>query len=112
HTLISSARRRRRELAILKTVGFVRRQVMAAVAWQAATITGIAVVVGIPVGIAAGRWAWTFFADQQGLVTDPAVPPATLVLLVPASLALAVIIAAFPARVAAATHPAEMLRAE
>jgi hypothetical protein len=35
HTLISSVRRRRRELAILKALGFVTRQVRSTVAWQA-----------------------------------------------------------------------------
>jgi len=33
-----SVRRRRRELALLKTLGLTRRQVMAAVAWQASVI--------------------------------------------------------------------------
>src|SRR4029077_17355812 len=35
HTLVTSVRRRRHDLAILKVVGFVRGQVRAAVAWQA-----------------------------------------------------------------------------
>ena len=37
HMLISSTRRRRRDLAILKSLGFTRRQVRHAVAWQATT---------------------------------------------------------------------------
>ena len=37
HTLVSSIRRRRRDLATLKTLGFTRGQVSATVAWQATT---------------------------------------------------------------------------
>ena len=38
HTLISSVRRRRRDLAVLRTMGFVRRQVWLSVFWQTATL--------------------------------------------------------------------------
>jgi ABC-type lipoprotein release transport system permease subunit len=55
HMLVSSTRRRRRDLAILKALGFTRSQVQAAVAWQATTITAIALLIGLPAGIAAGR---------------------------------------------------------
>jgi hypothetical protein len=51
-TLASSTRRRRRDLAILKTLGFVRRQVRHAVAWQATTIVAIALLIGLPAGVA------------------------------------------------------------
>src|SRR5439155_3482537 len=74
HTLVSSIRRRRRDLAILKTIGFVRRQISAAVAWQAGTLTFTALLLGVPLGIAAGRWAWRFFADQVGVVPESVVP--------------------------------------
>ena len=57
HALVTSIRRRRRDLAVLKTLGFVRRQVSATVAWQATTLAVIALVLGVPLGIAAGRWA-------------------------------------------------------
>src|SRR5205807_2324127 len=38
HALVSSIRRRRRDMAILKTLGFRRGQFRAAVAWQATTL--------------------------------------------------------------------------
>ena len=49
HTLVTSVRRRRRELAILKTIGFVTRQVRATVAWQATAIAGASVAVAVAV---------------------------------------------------------------
>ena len=53
-TLIASVRRRRRDFALLKTLGFIRRQLAGAVAWQASVIAAIGLVIGVPLGIAAG----------------------------------------------------------
>ena len=58
HTLLLTARRRRRDLAILRTLGFVGRQVRATVGWLAFAIVTPALVFGLPIGIAAGRWGW------------------------------------------------------
>ena len=63
-TLLASVRQRRRDLALLKTIGFVRRQLAAAVAWQATVAALVGIVVGIPLGVVAGRWLWDLFADQ------------------------------------------------
>jgi hypothetical protein len=112
HTLMTSIRRRRRDLAILKTLGFERSQVSRVVMWQATTIVSLAVLIGIPVGIAAGRWAWTLFAEELGVVPDARVPIAATLLLVPAALLIANLIAALPARLAGRTRPAVVLRAE
>ncbi|HEX9312155.1 MAG TPA: FtsX-like permease family protein [Actinomycetota bacterium] len=112
HTLVTSVRRRRRDLAILKTIGFSRRQVSATVAWQATTLAVIAVAVGIPLGAVAGRWGWNFFAGQLGVVPVAIVPIIAVLLIVPATLAVANAMAAIPGRVAARTRPAEVLRSE
>ena len=112
HLLVSAVRRRRRDLAILKTIGFVRRQVAAAVAWQATTLVAIALLVGLPVGSAIGRWLWALFATQQGVVAEPRVPLPAILLLIPAAVVLANIVAALPARVAGMTRPALVLRTE
>ncbi len=112
HTLLTSIRRRRRDLAILKTLGFVRRQVGAAVAWQASTVAVISLVVGIPVGVAAGRWAWRLFTDQLGVIPSPAVPITAVMLLVPATVLLAVVVSLLPGRIASRMRPATVLRTE
>jgi hypothetical protein len=111
HTLLTSVRRRRRELAIFKTVGFVASQVRATVAWQATAIAGSSLIIGLPLGIAAGRWAWTLFAAQVAIEPAPIVSPLVL-FTIPAVLVLANAIAAVPAHVAAHTQPAMVLRAE
>ncbi len=112
HTLVTSVRRRQRDLAILKVLGFVRRQVSATVAWQSSAVVVVAVVVGIPLGSAAGRWAWQVFADHLGVPPRPETPVLALALLVPALVLLANLVAAVPARLAARTPPSLVLRTE
>jgi len=112
HTLVTSIRRRRRDLAILKTLGFVRRQVSAAVAWQSTVLAAVAAAIGVPLGVAAGRWLWGVFADQLGVAAGARLPVAALVVIVPGALVAANLIAAVPARIAARTRPAVVLRSE
>ena len=111
HTLVTSVRRRRRDLAVLKALGFVSRQVRATVAWQATAIAGTGLVIGLPLGVAAGRWAWTLLA--RGFAIEPVPVISAFVLLsVPAVLLMANVVAAVPARTAARTQPAVVLRTE
>ena len=68
-------------------------------------------VIGLPLGIAAGRWAWMLFATQVAIEPVPVISPLVL-LAFPAVLVLANAVAAFPAQTAAHTQPATVLRAE
>jgi predicted lysophospholipase L1 biosynthesis ABC-type transport system permease subunit len=112
HTLVMTIRRRSRDLAILKTLGFDRRQVLATVAWQATTFAGLGVLVGLPLGVAAGRWAWNVLADELGVIPEPVMPVPLILLVVPGGILLANLVAVFPARIAAKTRSALVLRAE
>jgi predicted lysophospholipase L1 biosynthesis ABC-type transport system permease subunit len=112
HTLASSTRRRRRDVAILKSLGFGRWQLRQAVAWQATTIAGIALLVGLPAGVAGGRWAWRYLATQLGVLPEPAVPLTAIVIAIPAALVVANLIAAAPGQAAARIPPAAVLRTE
>jgi hypothetical protein len=112
HALVMATRRRRRHLAVLKTLGFDRRQLLATVAWQATTFAAIGLAVGIPLGIAAGRWAWYLFAEQIGVVPEPVTPLPLVLLVVPAAILLANLVAALPGWSAAQTRAAAVLRAE
>jgi ABC-type lipoprotein release transport system permease subunit len=112
HLLISAVRRRRRDLAILKTLGFVRGQVAGTVAWQATTVVIVSLVVAVPLGIALGRWTWTLLADDLGVVARPQVPWLTVTAVFGAALVLANLIALVPGQLAARTRPASVLRSE
>jgi hypothetical protein len=113
HALVTSFRKRRHDLAILKTLGFVRRQVRAAVAWQAGALAVFGLVIGIPAGVALGRWSWRWFANSLGVIPDPAPPSIVLIAAVAGgTIVLANLIAALPARAAARTQAAVVLRTE
>jgi len=99
-------------LAILKTLGFVRGQVRRSVGVQATTLTAIALAIGLPIGIAIGRWLWASLANELGVVSRPVVPVTSVFLAIPVALVAANLIAALPARSAARTQPAIVLRSE
>jgi ABC-type lipoprotein release transport system permease subunit len=112
HALVSAVNRRRRDLALLKTLGFVRGQVSATVAWQASSLAIVGLAVGIPLGLIVGRWAWVLVADGLGVATDAALPTVALLLAIPVALFVANLVAFVPGRLAARTRPAVVLRAE
>jgi len=111
-TLLASVRRRRRDLALLKSLGFTRSQLAATVAWQSTVAVILGVVAGVPLGIAVGRYLWDLFAREINAVPAPTVPVTSVVLIAVGALVLANLVAAAPARVAARAPTALLLRAE
>jgi ABC-type lipoprotein release transport system permease subunit len=111
-TLIASVRRRRRDLAIMKTLGFTRRMLAASVAWQATVDGLIGAVIGIPIGIVLGRELWTLFARDINAVPQPTVPALALALVGIGSIAVAVVASTWPGRSAARTPSGLVLRSE
>jgi hypothetical protein len=112
HVLVTSVRRRRRDLAILRTIGFQRRQIATTIAWQATTIAAISSLVGVPLGFLVGRLGWSMFADQLGVVSAPAGAWSSAVVIVPTVLVIANLVAIGPAMFARRTQPAQVLRSE
>ncbi len=111
-TLAASVRRRRRDLALLKALGFTQRQLAAAVAWQATVASVVGIVVGIPLGVVVGRELWTLFAGNINAVPDPTVPVLSVFLVGAGALVFANLVAALPGRSAARTPTGLVLRAE
>src|SRR5262249_3808244 len=83
HALVTAIRRRRRDLALLGTLGLTRHQVAATVQWQATTVGVAAIIVGIPLGIVAGRVAWDALANDLGTVAEPQISLLGVLLAVP-----------------------------
>jgi len=110
--LASSVRGRRRDLAILKTLGFSHRQVSATVAWQASTMALVGLAVGVPLGVVVGRAIWRAVAHGIGIVPTPYAPIALLLVVGVVTVGVVNLIAALPARAAARTRPALVLRSE
>lgn len=112
YTLTTSVQRRRRDLAVLKTLGLRRPQVSAVVAWQASVLTAVALLVGLPLGLIAGRWAWAVFANAVGVSGDADIPWLWVALAFPIALVLANLIALGPGWPAGRVKPATVLCSE
>lgn len=112
HAVLMTIRQRRGELAVLKTLGFARRQVASTVMAQSLTIGVIGTLAGVPAGLAIGRLAWRLVAGGLGFAVDPKNPLGPLAAVGPGALLLVVLIAAGPAWWIARTRPALALRTE
>jgi ABC-type lipoprotein release transport system permease subunit len=112
HALVVSTRRRRPDLAVLRAIGFQRRQLRSLVWWHAVAVAVAGLVIGIPLGIVAGRLAWRAVVGDLGLIDPPTNPWAAIAVAVPAAVAIALALAWQPSRVAARVDAPNVLRAE
>jgi len=111
-TVLSSVRRRRQELALLKVLGMTRGQLRSVIAWQTTLTLLIAVAIGGPLGVAGGRLAWQSFAGSLGAMPVSEIPVAGLILGLLALVLAGNLLSTGPAAIAARTRPAIALRAE
>jgi ABC-type antimicrobial peptide transport system permease subunit len=111
-TLVASVRRRRHDLALLKTLGLTGRQLAAIVSWQSCFAVAVGMVVGIPLGVIVGRTLWDLFAHEINAVAAPSVPALVVVVIAAGGLVVANLVAAVPGRIAARTPTAVVLRSE
>jgi ABC-type lipoprotein release transport system permease subunit len=110
HALISTVRMRRQDLAVLRALGFESRQLGSTLVWQATTIGLIGLVVGVPLGMVAGRVMWGAVAHSIGVVDAP-VTPALAVVVVPIAVLVVLNAAAVvPSRLARKVSAAAVLR--
>jgi FtsX-like permease family len=112
HVLVTGIRRHRRDLAVLRTLGLLRRQMLATIAWDASTIAAVTLALGIPLGVVAGRISWSLFADSVGVPVDVEIPLLSVLLIIPATFAIANITAAWPGWLAGHLRAATILRDE
>jgi hypothetical protein len=112
HALVTTVRRRRHDLAILRSFGFTARQSRVAIAWQATLLAIAGVIVGVPLGIVAGRTIWRWLANEYPVVYTPPIEVVAVLLVIPAALLVVNAIAVGPGRAAARIRPAEALRVE
>ena len=112
HVLFTAVFRRRRDLAVLKTLGMRRHQLLGVIAWQASAVAAAAVIVGIPLGMVAGRWIWAAFADSVGIAAGASIPALIVLTVIPATLLVANLLAAMPGWTATRVRPAAVFRSE
>jgi hypothetical protein len=112
HALITATRRRRHDLAILGATGMSPGQAASCVLWQAIAIATIALALGVPLGIVAGRLAWQAIAGSLSLVQVAPFSAATIAVTIPVVAATVLVLAAGPAWATARRRPARALRTE
>jgi ABC-type lipoprotein release transport system permease subunit len=109
HLLVVSVARRRREIGLLKALGFVNGQVGAAVCWQSTTVGLVGIIVGVPLGVAVGQVVWRAFATNLGAVPVSLVPVWLITALAAGVLVVANVLAIAPAVAAARSKTAGQL---
>ena len=96
----TSARSRRRDLAILRALGSNGRQARAVVHWQASLVAMTITVIGIPLGLILGRSIISSLTDALGIVPGADNP----LVVIATGLVLALVIANALAFIPAAEH--------
>jgi ABC-type lipoprotein release transport system permease subunit len=112
HVVAVGVRRRRHDLAVLRAVGFSRRDIRATVAYQTTVLTIASLVIGIPLGFVIARVVWSAVADGIGVATVIAVPWLALACVALGALAVVNVIGAIGAAAALRDRPAQVLAVE
>ncbi|MEO7428244.1 MAG: FtsX-like permease family protein, partial [Acidimicrobiales bacterium] len=110
HALMSTVRMRRGDLAVLRTLGFVRRQLGSTLVWQALTIGLVGLVAGVPLGLAAGQLVWRSLAGSLGVVDHVVAPTLGIAGVVFTTLVVLYVAAVVPGRAARSVAAASVLR--
>jgi hypothetical protein len=108
----TAVRRRRHDVAVLRSMGADGRWLVRASGWQAIVTTLVPVAIGVPLGIVAGRLAFRTYADNLGTLNDASWPLAIIVLGVVALVVVAALSTTVAGRDARRVAPAALLRAE
>ena len=111
-TLLSSLRARRRDLAIVRALGGAPRLLRRSVHWQATLVTLVPALIGIPLGLIAGRLVFKALADDIGALDTAKYPVAALAAVVAGVVLIANLVAIWPARLARRLSTAAALRTE
>lgn len=112
HALALAVRRRRRELAVLRALGLTRRQARLVVLTHGSVLAGIGLVAGVPLGFLLGRSLWRVVAEFTPLAYRPPLALLALLLIGPATVLAANLLAVWPAQRAAGLRPAQVLHTE
>jgi ABC-type lipoprotein release transport system permease subunit len=112
HALATAVYRRRHDIAVLRALGLTSPQVRATVAWQATTLAMVGLLFGIPLGLALARTLWRVVAERTPVVYVPPLALVAVFLVVPISLVVVNLLAAYPGHRAVGQRISTVLRAE
>jgi hypothetical protein len=112
HVMVTSVRNRRRDVAVLRSLGADAGWITRAVHWQATTFSLVPLALGAPLGLIFGRLVFQAFANAAGTVPDASVPYVLLAAVAAGIVTLANAVAIVPGRRARRLAPAPLLTAE
>ena len=112
HSSLMASRRRGRELAIARVLGFTPGQAAAAVRWQGVATAVAGLIIGLAAGVLIGRVIWRHLATTIGVVVSVRLPAWTPVVAVAGVIVVVLAVTSFPSARARRARPAELLRTE
>jgi hypothetical protein len=112
HALATAVRRRSHDIAVLRALGMTQSQCRWVVVTQASVLAVIGLLFGVPLGLAIGRTVWRVVADYTPVQYVPPMAVWALLLVGPAALLIANLLAAWPGHRAARLRIAHILRTE
>jgi putative ABC transport system permease protein len=112
HSSLVTGRRRARELAVTRALGFTPGQAAAAVRWQGLATATAGLVLGLAAGVLVGQLVWRNLADNVAVVVAVRLPPWAPLLAIAGVILLALAATAWPAARTRRARPAEHLRTE
>jgi FtsX-like permease family len=112
YALTTAVRRRGRELAVLRALGLTARQARLVIVTQATVLAVVGIAAGIPLGLVVSHAAWRAVTNFIPLAYQPPLAPWALILIAPATLLGANLLAVWPGWRAARLRAAQVLRTE
>jgi len=112
HALVTVARGRANDIAILRTLGLTRRDCRLILTTQSTVLAVVGLAFGIPAGLTIGRLLWHVVAEYTPVQYVPPLAMGVLLAITPAAIVLAGLLAAWPAHRAAHLRVAQILRTE
>jgi len=112
HALVSAARRRRRDLAVLRALGLRPRQTAGIIRWQGLVVAVVALTAALPLGAIVGSVVWRAIATRLRVIPVVDVPWRSLTILAVATVVGAVLVAVLPGVLASRQRPATALHDE
>jgi ABC-type lipoprotein release transport system permease subunit len=112
HAVATAVRRRRRDLAVLRAIGFTRWQARSIALTQAVVLALVGVVFGVPLGLALGRSLWRSVAESTPVLLVSPMALVAVLLITPIAVGIAMLLAAWPSQRAASMRVGQVLRTE
>jgi ABC-type lipoprotein release transport system permease subunit len=112
HVLMSTVHARRRDLAVLRILGFTSFELRRVVMWYAVWLDGMALLVGVPLAVVGGGQLWTAFAHSTGFLAEPITNPVHVVGVAVAVVTLSLTVAWHAGGRASQALPASELRSD